>query len=102
MQLASAPVHEEPQETGSDTFDEISNDVIETDTISFEDEHNNFNTVGVDDIDIDSLEDVNVSMSQNVQPKAPSAQAVAANLPLYVFSQKRLFNQNPLQTMISI
>ncbi len=77
VQLASAPAHMEPQEAGSDTFDEISNDVIETDTISFEDEHDNFNTVGVDDIDIDSLEDVNVSMSQNVQPKAPSAQAVA-------------------------
>ncbi len=74
VQLASAPA--EHQEASSDTFDEISNEVIEADTLAFEEEHDDFNTVAVEDVDIDSLEDVNVSMSANPTVK-PAAQAVA-------------------------
>ncbi len=75
VKLASAPQEGEAHNDG-DTFDEISNEVIEADNLAVEEEHDDFNTVAVEDVDIDSLEDVNVSMSPNVQLKS-AAQAVA-------------------------
>lgn len=97
VQLASAAPVAEARQESTDSFDEISNDVIEADTISFEDEHDDFNPVDVEDVDIDSLEDINVSMSANPQPKA-AAQAVAVK-PAVVTQQaqpKKVIQPKPL------
>ena len=84
---------ESAQETekSSDVFEEISNDIVESDNISFEDEHDSFDTMEVSSVDIDALEDVNVSMNPNIQPKAPSAVAVKPQ-------QRRIIQPKPLSS----
>lgn len=79
VQLASVVAHEnthnETNHSGVDTFDEISNNAVESNVVSIEDEHDDFSTV---DVDITALEDVDISMSADaVQKTVPQSQAPA-------------------------